>query len=185
LDFQQEPNYEYLRSLFKSIMNKNNYSYDFLFDWTKTSKKEDKLSMSNKSIKLMQSQNSNGNLVNKNINLNTISNYNNLNTIQYTNSLGKLNLNVNNDNTNINMFLNNVSSAKNSQQNFLSKSNSKIPRPINFETTAKFSGSNYNYNYPINNFNFQRGSINNLSSSKINFMEIGPKTNKNDAFPSL
>ena len=33
LGFEQDPDYEYLRSLFKSIMNKSNFIYDFEFDW--------------------------------------------------------------------------------------------------------------------------------------------------------
>ncbi len=33
LGFEQDPDYEYLRSLFKSIMNKSNLIHDFEFDW--------------------------------------------------------------------------------------------------------------------------------------------------------
>ena len=185
MEFEQEPNYEYLRGLFRSVMAKYNYQYDFQYDWIKSQKKEEKFTVSNKTTKVIQNQNSNSNLINNNINLNTISNYNNMNTIQNTNSLGKLNLNINNDPQNVNIFLNNVSTTKNSNQNFLSKSNSKIPRAVTLETNQKFSGYNYNYNYPINNISAQRASINNLSSSKLNFIEIAPKTNKNEAFPSL
>jgi len=166
-------------------MSKNNYAHDYQYDWTRPAKKEEKLILSNKSTKIMQNQNSNSNLMNNNINLNTISNYNNMNTIQNTNSLGKLNLNLNNEQNNINIIANNITSTKNSNQNFLSKSNTKIPKAVTIETNPKFSGFNYNYNYPINNISAQRANMNNLSSSKLNFMEIGPKTNKNDCFPNL
>ena len=158
---------------------------DLQFDWIKPLKKDDKISISNKSIKTNQNQPSNSNLINS-ANLNTISNYNNMNTIQNTNSVGKINLNLNNDvNNNINIYSNNVATTKNSNQNFLSKSNSKIPKAVTLETNAKFTGFNYNYNYPINNVSAQRASINNLSSSKMNFMDIAPKTNKHEAFPTL
>lgn len=165
-------------------MAKNNYSNDLIFDWIKPAKKEEKLSMSNKSTKINQHQASNSNLIN-NVNLNTISNYNNMNTNQNTNSLGKINLNLNNDTNNINVFANNIATTKNSNQNFLSKSNSKIPKAVTIETNPKFTGFNYNYNYPINNISAQRASINNLSSSKMNFIDVAPKTNKHEAFPTL
>jgi len=164
-------------------MIKNGYNHDFQYDWSKPIKKEEKFSMSNKSNKVIQ-QNSNGNLINNNINLNTISNYNNINTIQNTNSLGKLNINMNNDSQNMNLYMN-VSTTKNGNQNFLSKSNTKIPKGITIETNLKYSGFNYNYNFPINNVTSQRASMNNLSTSKLNFMEMGPKTNKNEGFPTL
>lgn len=165
-------------------MIKNNYSNDLFFDWIKQTKKEDKISVSNKSTKINQNHAINSNLVN-NGNLNTISNYNNMNTIQNSNSLGKMNLNLINDPNNINIYANNISTTKHSNQNFLSKSNTKIPKAVTLETNPKFTGFNYNYNYPINNISAQRASINNLSSSKLNFMDIAPKTNKNEAFPTL
>ncbi len=174
-------------------MVKNNYSHDLIYDWTKPVKKEDKSNLGSKSIKLIQNQNSNGNILNNNNNpnLNTVSNYNNMNTIQNTNSLGKLNINVNNDNANANnIFINNnVSTTKNigqnMSQNILSKSNTKITKAGAVENNTKFNGYNYNYNYPINSVSAQRANLNNLSSSKLNFMELGPKTNKNESFPTL
>ena len=33
LKFEECPNYEYLRSLFKTMMAKHKYEYDFNFDW--------------------------------------------------------------------------------------------------------------------------------------------------------
>jgi len=185
LEFEKEPNYEYLRGLFRSVMAKNNNGNELQFDWIKSVKKDDKIMMSNKSTKINLNQAINTNLLN-NINLNTASNYNNINTIQNTNSLGKINLNVNNDAYNsINIYANNVETSKNSNQNFISKSNSKINKAVTIETNPKFTGFNYNYNYPINNISSQRATINNLSSSKLNFMDIAPKTNKHEAFPTL
>jgi hypothetical protein len=35
LDFEQEPDYEYLRGLFKQVMTKYNFVYDFEYDWSK------------------------------------------------------------------------------------------------------------------------------------------------------
>lgn len=35
LEFEQDPDYNYLRSLFKNVMEKNSYSYDYEFDWIK------------------------------------------------------------------------------------------------------------------------------------------------------
>ena len=184
LEFEQEPNYEYLRGLFRSVMVKNDYKNDLQFDWIKPIIKDDKISINSKLTKINQNQGSISNLVN-NVNLNTISNCNNMNTIHNSNSLGKINLNLNNDANNINIYTNNVSTTKNSNQYFVYKSNSKIQKTATIETNAKFTGFNYNYNYPINNISAQRASINNLSSSKLNFIDIAPKTNKNEAFPTL
>lgn len=148
-------------------MTKFNYQYDNQYDWVKPSKKEESVKSIplNKSIKnanqntfintnnnlspvhalsnqknpTIMNTNSNTNINNNiNINLNTISNYNQINTIQNTNSMGKLN--INNEANNINIFLNNVSSTKNSNQNFISKSNSKIPKAITFDAQQKFTG---------------------------------------------
>jgi hypothetical protein len=35
LDFEQEPDYEYLRGLFKQVMTKYNFVNDFDYDWSK------------------------------------------------------------------------------------------------------------------------------------------------------
>jgi len=33
LDFEEEPDYDYLRQLFRSLFQRQNYSYDYIFDW--------------------------------------------------------------------------------------------------------------------------------------------------------
>ncbi len=35
LGFEQDPDYNYLRGLFKTVMQKNKYENDFEFDWVK------------------------------------------------------------------------------------------------------------------------------------------------------
>ncbi len=35
LGFEEEPKYDYLRGLFRSLMDANSHTYDFIFDWTK------------------------------------------------------------------------------------------------------------------------------------------------------
>ena len=34
LQFEEKPDYNYIRSLFKSILEKYNYDYDFIYDWS-------------------------------------------------------------------------------------------------------------------------------------------------------
>jgi len=34
LGFEADPDYDYLRGLFKSVMDKNNYKYDNEYDWS-------------------------------------------------------------------------------------------------------------------------------------------------------
>jgi casein kinase 1 len=34
MQFEEEPNYEYLKSLFKAVMDKNGWKYDDIYDWT-------------------------------------------------------------------------------------------------------------------------------------------------------
>jgi len=185
LEFEQEPNYEYLRGLFRYVMVKNNYINDSQYDWVKTLKKDDKLIISNNNSNKIPLQYINNNLLNNKININSISNYNNINTIQNTNNIGKLNLNITNEIQNPNLFIN-ISTTKNTNQNFLTKSITKLPKGIAIEPIMKYSGlNNYNYNFPINNINVQRNSLNNLYTSKLKFLEIAPKTNKNEAFPTL
>jgi hypothetical protein len=40
LAFEQEPDYEYLRGLFRTVMSNSGNQYDNEFDWVKTSKKK-------------------------------------------------------------------------------------------------------------------------------------------------
>ena len=151
-------------------MAKHNYTYDSQYDWIKPSKKEEKT----KTVNNLNIMNQN----NMNIpNMNTISGYN-INTIQNTNSFGKLN-----NDTNMNIFMNNAT-TKNSNNNLNSKSSNKNNRGLTIEPSQKLTGFNYNYNYGINNVNQQRISINH-SNSKLNFVDVMPKTNKNESFPSL
>ena len=35
MGFEDDPDYNYLRDLFKKVMERNNDVYDFVFDWTK------------------------------------------------------------------------------------------------------------------------------------------------------
>lgn len=42
LDFEQEPDYEYLRKLFRDLMGTHRYSYDYEYDWTLRKKQFEK-----------------------------------------------------------------------------------------------------------------------------------------------
>ena len=42
LEFEQEPNYKYLKNLFISLLNKNHQKIDYIFLWVKTEKKKNK-----------------------------------------------------------------------------------------------------------------------------------------------
>jgi len=42
LGFEEDPDYNYLRDLFKKVLEKNNDKNDFLFDWIKKSSTESK-----------------------------------------------------------------------------------------------------------------------------------------------
>jgi hypothetical protein len=37
MGFEQEPDYNYLRGLFKNIMNDRGYTFDYKYDWVKKS----------------------------------------------------------------------------------------------------------------------------------------------------
>jgi hypothetical protein len=107
LEFEQEPNYEYTRGLFRNVMTKYNYQYDYQYDWVKPQKKEDSsikgISMShNKNIRNSLNQN---NFINTNNNLSP-NNMNNINHPLNTNMNMNTNTNINN---NININLNTIS----------------------------------------------------------------------------
>lgn len=40
MEFEGEPDYNYLRNLFKNLMERNNYVYDLEFDWIIEAKKK-------------------------------------------------------------------------------------------------------------------------------------------------
>merc|ERR1712032_1517391 len=46
LEFEQTPDYEYLKNLFKNLMEKNNYVYDLEFDWISSEKKKEEIKKS-------------------------------------------------------------------------------------------------------------------------------------------
>ena len=81
LEFEQEPNYEYTRGLFRAVMAKYNYQYDNQYDWVKPSKKEKedtgKAIPFNKNLKNSSNQN---NFINTNNNLSPNAANNHLNT---------------------------------------------------------------------------------------------------------
>lgn len=47
LQFEDKPDYNYIRSLFKSILDKFNYEYDFIYDWYLLKKQNDILEAEN------------------------------------------------------------------------------------------------------------------------------------------
>lgn len=49
LEFEETPDYNYLRNLFKNLMDKNNFNYDLEFDWIINSKRiqEEKKELTN------------------------------------------------------------------------------------------------------------------------------------------
>jgi len=44
LKFEEDPNYEYLKSLLKEIFAKNKFEYDFKFDWNNQVASHEKMS---------------------------------------------------------------------------------------------------------------------------------------------
>ena len=42
LQFEDKPDYNYVRSIFKKVAERYNYEYDFKFDWTIINKQKDK-----------------------------------------------------------------------------------------------------------------------------------------------
>ena len=50
LQFDEKPNYEYLRNLFKNLALKTGIAYDFIFDWTNKGFTKDKLEVIKKVI---------------------------------------------------------------------------------------------------------------------------------------
>jgi len=46
LRFDEKPDYQYLRRLFKEAMHRNGYEYDYAYDWTASEKKYAKATVS-------------------------------------------------------------------------------------------------------------------------------------------
>ena len=123
LQFEEKPNYLYLKELLGKMYDKNNFAYDMKFDFT------DLL------IKMENDQN----ILEKNIN-DINNNSNNIN-----NNANNINTNINNINTNINNINNNENNINNNANNINNNANN-----ININTNINNINTNLNNNQQNN-----------------------------------
>ena len=177
MDFEQEPNYEYLRNLFKNVMKNFNYTYDFRYDWMKSQNENIQINISprnniitHNNIVNIITQSGNNNVKNPIINNEINTNGNTNNNI----STNKKVVNLNDINKNV--FINNVTVKNNFTNSNALNTKTSIAKHFKAGTDNKNVG--FNYNYKINQLKGSNG-FNNVNN------ELIPKSNKNVSLQTL
>jgi serine/threonine protein kinase len=203
LTYEEEPDYNYLRNLFRSIMQKNNYEFDYLYDWTVSVRKptpseSNQPELGNNSILINQMQSSNlnimhnkenvGDVINKTftglgVNCEIVKNStfkeNGLAPIEGTPTVKEnLNLNVKNFDSNKNMVRNDSKTlVTNKTPVIISQKNNYI-NPVNSITPPynQLSASYTNCNININLTNTATATANCLTNNN-NFNTLQAQRN--------
>jgi len=162
LNFDEDPDYRYIRSLFQAIMKANNYQYDYQYDWLQKSNNNKTNQEENSNKESLNIIDSNKKIPQNNIITSTQNNFiatNNINLNNQNNNLININSTIGNNN---NLNMNKNSSKKVNTRMSINNSNANI---IN-------SSSNLNLNFNIaNNNNTIAVNFNNSNGlNKVNSM---------------
>ena len=167
LEFEEEPNYDYLRNLLKKVMKDNNLEMDYVYDWVEEKKNNNDnrittaeiitTNQTNLSIALKDKKNNDNNNIDVDNNINTIDNNNkeeneddNKNTKDVKNNVDKKNKKEEEKNVEIN---NNKINNDNDNNKYL-LTDSNILYNKNEEINLSKEKKNINKNMGINLKNF-------------------------------
>ena len=167
LEFEEEPNYDYLRNLLKKVMKDNNLEMDYVYDWVEEKKNNNDnrittaeiitTNQTNLSIALKDKKNNDNNNIDVDNNINTIDNNNkeeneddNKNTKDVKNNVDKKNKKEEEKNVEIN---NNKINNDNDNNKYL-LTDSNILYNKNEEINLSKEKKNINNNMGINLKNF-------------------------------
>ena len=167
LKFEQEPNYDYLKRLIYSVMNKYEYNFDFLFDWG-----------INKNKVKFDKNNFDDNYIMNNKDIEIINNINRINSNTAKKENKKSNKNNNNRiKTNKKQSMSNINNINLNKKNFLRYSDYKLSNNHNGINVKK---KLFNKNKYIMTEKGKNQNINIIKNKKnLNKIRNSQKTTKN------
>lgn len=163
LDFEEEPDYRYLRGLLRNVMKSNNYEYDYEWDWVIKQNKE----AEEKNIKDKNNENNVSNNLNEPIK--KIS-QNNVNTNSNNNLVMTNNINFNNNSQNNLINLNFTPNNKQNLSNIINRGKTRTSvnnSNANLMNSSNNMNSNFNANNSVGN-NFKNTNVLNKVNSMGN-----------------
>ena len=165
MNYEDDPNYEYLKSLFRKIMEREEYEMDFFYDW---SKQNDEISMPSQPIEHEFENKKDANKDENEKKIMVVNNYvNNVNNIVINNNRELKEKNMKNNNINNN---NNHHEEENVnlEENKIIETYNNVDSKKNIKNNSDLKASNKNLNYNNNDTNNNNNSKNNNSKSNIN-----------------
>ena len=166
MNYEDDPNYEYLKSLFRKIMEREEYEMDFFYDW---SKQNDEISMPSQPIEHEFENKKDATKDENEKKIMVVNNYvNNVNNIVINNNnreLKEKNMKNNNINNNNNHH---EEENVNLEENKIIETYNNVDSKKNIKNNSDLKASNKNLNYNNNDTNNNNNSKNNNSKSNIN-----------------
>jgi hypothetical protein len=175
MNYEDDPNYEYLKSLFRKIMEREEYEMDFFYDW---SKQNDEISMPSQPIEHEFENKKDATKDENEKKIMVVNNYvNNVNNIVINNNRELKEKNMKNNNINNN---NNHHEEENVnlEENKIIETYNNVDSKKNIKSDLKASNKNLNYNN--NDTNNNNNSKNNNSKSNINSNNLIGNLNDNN-----
>jgi len=177
MNYEDDPNYEYLKSLFRKIMEREEYEMDFFYDW---SKQNDEISMPSQPIEHEFENKKDATKDENEKKIMVVNNYvNNVNNIVINNNnreLKEKNMKNNNINNNNHHEEENV----NLEENKIIETYNNVDSKKNIKNNSDLKASNKNLNYNNNDTNNNNNSKNNNSKSNINSNNLIGNLNDNN-----
>ena len=177
MNYEDDPNYEYLKSLFRNIMEREEYEMDFFYDW---SKQNDEISMPSQPIEHEFENKKDATKDENEKKIMVVNNYvNNVNNIVINNNnreLKEKNMKNNNINNNNHHEEENV----NLEENKIIETYNNVDSKKNIKNNSDLKVSNKNLNYNNNDTNNNNNSKNNNSKSNINSNNLIGNLNDNN-----
>jgi hypothetical protein len=175
MNYEDDPNYEYLKSLFRKIMEREEYEMDFFYDW---SKQNDEISMPSQPIEHEFENKKDATKDENEKKIMVVNNYvNNVNNIVINNN--NRDLKEKNNKNNINNNNQHEEENVNLEENKIIETYNNVDSKKNIKSDLKASNKNLNYNY--NDTNNNNNSKNNNSKSNINSNNLIRNSNDNGA----
>ena len=177
MNYEDDPNYEYLKSLFRKIMEREEYEMDFFYDW---SKQNDEISMPSQPIEHEFENKKDATKDENEKKIMVVNNYvNNVNNIVINNNRELKEKNMKNNNINNN---NNHHEEENVnlEENKIIETYNNVDSKKNIKNNSDLKASNKNLNYNNNDTNNNNNSKNNNSKSNINSNNLIGNLNDNN-----
>ena len=190
LEYEQDPDYSFLKSLFVNVLKKDSLIIDCYYDWDKTTTRysrdfenfKNKKDKKDKNLNIIPTNNNNEistlNEAQSNINNNITNFNNNIDNTMNTNITNKNNEKINNNQNNKKYLINNYSNNINITSNVSLNKNQSAFNHTNYEGSA-LRVNETEQNNKIIKTNNEKNENSNINVQKNNYLENDKKKNDN------